>query len=79
MLHTDASEYALGAILMQEDESGYLHPIAYASVRLNGAQQRYTVSEREAMAIPWALEHFNTYVEGHKYTAITDHAALKYL
>jgi hypothetical protein len=31
------------------------------------------------MAIVWALEHFNTFCEGHKYTAVTDHAALKYL
>lgn len=79
VLHTDASDYALGAILMQEDESGFLHPLAYASVTLNAAEQKYTVTEREAMAIPWAVEHFNTYLEGHKYTAITDHSALKYL
>ena len=79
ILHTDASDHAFGAILMQEDEECSIHPVAYASVTLNQAQRNYSVTEREAMAIPWALEHFNTYLEGHKYTAITDHAALRYL
>ena len=37
------------------------------------------MTDREALAIVWGLEHFNTFCEGHKYTAITDHAALKYL
>jgi hypothetical protein len=79
ILHTDASDVALGAVLMQYDEDNNLHPIAYASKTLNDAQRNYSVSDREAMAIVWALEHFNTFCEGHKYTAITDHAALKYL
>ena len=64
---------------MQKDESGELHPVAYASKTLNTAQRNYTVTDRECLAIVWALEHFNTYCEGHKYTIITDHAALSYL
>jgi len=79
ILHTDASDIGLGAILMQHDEEGHLHPIAFASKLLNSAQRNYTVTDRECLAIVWALEHFNTYVEGHKYTVITDHAALSYL
>ena len=79
ILHTDASDVALGGILMQYDDDDNLHPIAYASKTLNDAQRNYSVSDREALAIVWALEHFNTFCEGHKYTAITDHAALKYL
>jgi hypothetical protein len=46
---------------------------------LNDAQRNYTVTDREALAIVWGLEHFNTFCEGHKYTAVTDHAALRYL
>ena len=78
-LHTDASDFALGAVLMQKDDKGHLHPIAYASKLLNPAQRNYTVTDRECLAMAWALEHFNTYVEGHKYTIVTDHAALQYL
>ena len=79
ILHTDASDYAMGAILMQEDENSELHPIAYASKTFNDAQKNYDTTDREALAVVWALEHFNTYCEGHKYTLITDHQALSYI
>ena len=79
ILHTDASDYAMGAILMQMDENGDLHPIAYASKTFNEAQRNYDTTDREALAVVWALEHFNTYCEGHKYTLITDHIALTYI
>ena len=79
VLETDASDVAIGAVLQQEDEEGYLHPVAYASRLLSATEQRYSTTDREALAIPWALEHFNTYCEGHKYTALTDHAALRYM
>ena len=79
ILETDASDEALSATLLQRDDNDELHPVAYASKTLNDAQRNYTVTDREALAIVWGLEHFNTFCEGHKYTAITDHAALKYL
>jgi transposase InsO family protein len=79
ILETDASDEALSATIMQYDDDGNLHPIAYASKTLNDAQKNYTVTDREALAIVWGLEHFNTFCEGHRYTAITDHAALRYL
>ena len=76
---TDASDVGLGVVLQQKDEEGHLHPVAYASRSLSPAERKWMVTEREALAIPWALTHFNTYLEGHKYTVITDHAALRYL
>jgi hypothetical protein len=79
ILHTDASDHAMGAILQQEDENGDKHPIAYASKTFNDAQRNYSVTDREALAIVWALQHFNTYCEGHKYTVLTDHQALSYI
>jgi hypothetical protein len=79
VLETDASDIAIGATLKQVADDGFLHPVAYASKTLNGAQTRYQTSEREALAIPWALAHFRTILEGHKYTCLTDHKALKYL
>jgi transposase InsO family protein len=79
VLHTDASDHAMGAILMQEDENGEARPIAYASKTFNDAQRNYDTTEREALAIVWALQHFNTYCEGHKYTLLTDHAALSFI
>jgi transposase InsO family protein len=79
ILETDASDEALSATILQYDDNNELHPIAYASKTLNDAQRNYTVTDREALAIVWGLEHFNTFCEGHKYTAVTDHAALRYL
>lgn len=79
ILHTDASSHAMGAILQQEDAEGNKHPIAYASKTFNDAQKNYDTTEREALAIVWALDHFNTYCEGHKYTLLTDHKALSYI
>jgi transposase InsO family protein len=79
ILHTDASDHAMGAILQQADENGDMHPIAYASKTFNDAQTRYDTTEREALAITWALQHFNTYCEGHRYTLLTDHKALSYI
>ena len=79
ILHTDASDIAMSAILMQEDDNKDLHPIAYASKVFNDAQRRYDVTAREALALVWGLEHYNTYVEGHKYVIVTDHGALEYI
>ncbi|MGR0243505.1 ribonuclease H family protein [Klebsiella pneumoniae] len=54
---TDASEYALGAVLSQASQSGD-RPIAYASRRLTEAETRYSALERELLGIIWAIEHF---------------------
>jgi hypothetical protein len=79
ILHTDASDRAMGAILMQEDSGGDVHVIAYASKTFSPAEVNYDTTEREALAIVWALEHFNTYCEGHDYVIITDHQALSFI
>ena len=79
ILQTDASDYALGAVLLQEDLIKLLHPIAYASRSLNKAERNYGTTEREALALIWGLEHFKTFCEGHRYTCLTDHTALTYV
>ena len=79
ILHTDASDEAMGAMLMQKDENDDMRVIAYASKSFNKHQKNYDTTDREALAIVWALEHFNTYCEGHKYTLITDHRALEFI
>jgi transposase InsO family protein len=79
MLETDASDKAISAVLLQEDSNGDKHPIAYASKTLNPAQINYSTSEKECLALVWGLEHFNSYIEGHSFTCLTDHRALTYL
>ncbi|GKA21422.1 reverse transcriptase domain-containing protein [Tanacetum coccineum] len=49
-LMCDASEFAVGAVLGQKDGK-HFHPIYFASKTLNKAQQKYTVTEKELMAV----------------------------
>jgi hypothetical protein len=51
--------------------------IAFASRALNPVEQRYSQTEREALAILWACEHFHLYVYGSHFTVITDHKPLE--
>ncbi|MGR0202206.1 RNase H-like domain-containing protein, partial [Klebsiella pneumoniae] len=78
MITTDASEYALGAVLSQEGEKGD-RPIAYASRRLTEAETRYSALERELLGIVWAINHFRPYVFGRKFTVHTDHRPLQWV
>ncbi|KAI5721603.1 hypothetical protein M8J77_022863 [Diaphorina citri] len=73
-LTTDASNFALGAVLSQND-----HPIAYASRTLNDHEKNYSTIEKELLAIVWATKHFRPYLFGQKFKIITDHRPLTWL
>uniref|UniRef100_A0A2N9GLJ5 RNA-directed DNA polymerase n=1 Tax=Fagus sylvatica TaxID=28930 RepID=A0A2N9GLJ5_FAGSY len=77
-LMCDASDYAIGAVLGQrKDNKPYV--IYYASRTLNCAQMNYTTTEKELLAIVFALDKFRAYLIGSPIVVFTDHAALKYL
>lgn len=77
-VHTDASNYGVGAMLSQ-NINGQEHPIAYMSRSLTEPEKNYSVTEREALAVLTALEHWRCYLEnGQTFTVYTDHAALKW-
>jgi hypothetical protein len=79
ILYTDASTFALGAILSQKDEDKRERVIAYASRTLNKHERNYSITELECLAVIWSVRHFHQYLHGQKFTVITDHAALRYL
>lgn len=79
IVFTDASTYALGAILAQKDEKDNECVIAYASRTLNKHERNYGVTELECLAVVWSIRHFHHYLHGQKFVVVTDHAALKYL
>jgi hypothetical protein len=77
-LMCDASDYAIGAVLGQrKDNKPYV--IYYTSRTLNCAQMNYTTTEKELLAIVFALAKFRAYLIGSPIVVFTDHAALKYL
>ncbi|CAN6559826.1 unnamed protein product [Malus baccata var. baccata] len=77
-LMCDASDYAVGAVLGQRVNK-VPHVIYYASRTLNDAQLNYSTTEKEFLAVVFALEKFRSYLIGTKIIVFSDHAALKYL
>ncbi|CAN6687713.1 unnamed protein product [Malus baccata var. baccata] len=77
-LMCDASDYAVGAVLGQRKDR-LPQVIYYASRTLNDAQLNYATTEKELLAVVFALEKFRSYLIGAKVIVYTDHAALKYL
>lgn len=78
-LQTDSSEIGLGAELYQKDEEGNHRTIGFASRVLQPAERNYTTTEKEALAIVWALAKFRTFVIGVKLVIVTDHRSLTFL
>uniref|UniRef100_H3A6Z3 Gypsy retrotransposon integrase-like protein 1 n=1 Tax=Latimeria chalumnae TaxID=7897 RepID=H3A6Z3_LATCH len=73
----DASPVGLTAILAQKDQDTQLqHIIAFASRALTPIEQCYLQTEREALAVVWACEHFHICVCGTPFLVYTDHKPL---
>lgn len=75
-LVVDASPIGLGAILCQIEEDGRPVVVAYASKALSPTEQRYSQTEREALAVVWGCEQFSVYLMGASFIVWTDHKAL---
>ena len=58
---------------------GVKHPVFYASKKLIPREQNYSVGEREALAIIWAVKKFHRYLYGQHFTLESDYRPLEYL
>lgn len=73
----DASPVGLGSVLIQFDNSGP-RIIAYGNKSLTDVEKRYCQTEKEALALVWAVEHFKMYLYGKdQFELITDHKPLE--
>ena len=79
IVRTDASDYAVGASVSQIDEYGTERPVAFASAKLTEVQCRWSTIEKEAYAVIFALNKFDTIVFGCHIDLFTDHNPLQYL
>ena len=78
VMDTDASQYAIGAVLSQEQD-GQERVVAYGSRTLSKPEQNYCVTRRELLAIIHFLKHFRHYLYGQEVQVRTDHGALTWL
>jgi hypothetical protein len=70
---TDASDKVIGAVLSQDNEEGEEKVIQIITTTLQPAEQKWSVREKEALAIIFACETFPPYLYGSKFFIYTDH------
>jgi hypothetical protein len=78
-VHVDAYSISLGVVLAQPGAGDIDHPLAFASAKLSTAEVNYTTTEREGLAMVYALQNFRRYLLGGHFNMFTDHSALKYI
>ena len=80
IVETDASNFAVGAVLSQYDNNNRLHPCAFMSKGLKDAEVRYDIYDKELLAIITALKEWRHYLQGTKepFKIFCDHRNLKF-
>ena len=80
VIESNASKFATGAVLQQQDDNRDWHPCRYISHSFNATQQNYKIYDRELLGIIWALETWRHYLQGssHPTTILSNHKNLTY-
>ena len=76
---TDASNSQVGAALFQTQPDGERQPVGYWSRTLNSAELNYSTTEKECLAVVWALGTLRPYLQGESFIVHSDQASLRWL
>ncbi|GFS81697.1 retrovirus-related Pol polyprotein from transposon 17.6 [Trichonephila clavipes] len=76
-LHTDASKFGYGAILLQQSDDNKLHPVHYFSKKTTPQEKKYSSYELEVLAVIESLKKFRNYLVGNKFKIVTDCSAFQ--
>jgi hypothetical protein len=75
----DASDIAIGSVLMQKYEKNSFQPVYYASRRLSRTERNYSTTEQETLRMIYNVTKFRHYLLGMRFTFHVDHLTLVYL
>jgi len=80
IIETDASDFAIGAVLSQRYEENRLHLVAFHSRKFQPAEINYEIHDKELLAVVDAFKHWRRYCEGaeHQIQVLSDHQNLEY-
>lgn len=79
VVEVDASNWSAGGVLLQPDNDGELHPVAYFSSKHSAQECNYDIYDKELLAVIKALEEWRPELEGaaHRFDIVTDHKNLQ--
>ena len=77
-IFTDACMYGMSAIFGQI-QAGKHVVISYSSKMFNKAQMNYSISEKECLALVYAVKKYRHYIHGSHFTVFTDHNPIQYI
>jgi hypothetical protein len=64
LVNTDASDFAIAAILFQKFEDGKLHPVSFISRKLSQAELNYDVLDKEMLTVVFSLRKWRNFLQG---------------
>ena len=79
VVEVDASNHAVGGVLLQMGKDQFLHPVAYFSTALQSSQKNWSATSKEAFALVCAVRHWHVYLSGTKFVLNSDHNPLTHL
>lgn len=74
--YTDASGNDHGTVLLQGTDASGERVVTYAIRTSSPAEKKYTITEKECLAVVWPVQKFRPYLYGRRFTVVTEHQAL---